>query len=345
MADHSKQPYHLLTPRPYPAKVTLVIPAYNEEEVVPFLRKELERFAAELRCELEVILVNDGSRDRTIELLAEWARSDSRVKVIHLSRNFGHQIASTAGLDHASGDAIVLIDADLQDPLSVVHEMIGRYREGYDVVYGQRATRAGETKFKIFTAWAFYRLMRWLVYKDLPVDTGDFRLISQTCLTALIRMREQHRFLRGMVCWVGYPQIAVPYRRNERVAGTTKYPFHKMLLLAWTAATSFSVVPLRLSVLLGVIVAILGIEEAGRAVLAYFLGWYPVPGWASLMVVTCAIGSSLLVSFGILGEYVGKLYEQAKERPLYLVARTFNLNSSEPVASPEEEVRGSGSVN
>jgi polyisoprenyl-phosphate glycosyltransferase len=316
---------HLLKPRPYPAELSLVIPMYNEEAGVELLRQEIERFGAELHCRLEVVLVNDGSTDGTLDRIAEWSYDDSRIKVVHLSRNFGHQLAATAGLDYATGDAVVLIDADLQDPLEVVHAMIERYCEGYDVAYGRRVSRAGETAFKRVTAWAFYRIMRSMVYKSLPVDTGDFRLMSRECLEGLQEMRETHRFLRGMVAWAGFPQVAVPYERRERAAGTTKYPLRKMAAFAWTAATSFSALPLKVSILIGIVVGLFGLEEMVRALLAHFLGWYTVPGWVSLTIVTSLIGSSLLISLGILGEYVGKIYEQAKERPLYLVARTFNV--------------------
>jgi dolichol-phosphate mannosyltransferase len=298
---------------------------YNEEGIVRALRPELEVFIREVAGEVEVILVNDGSTDRTLEEIAAWASEDRRIRVIHLSRNFGHQIAATAGLDNASGDAVVLIDADLQDPLLVIHEMIRHYCEGYDVVYGQRTARQGEGRFKLITAWAFYRLMRSLVHKRLPVDTGDFRLISRQCLDGFQKMRETHRFLRGMIAWVGYPQCAVKYERAARVSGHTKYPLHKMLLFAWTAATSFSTLPLQVSIILGFLVGLLGVEEGARAILASLLGWYVVPGWTSLTVVTCAIGSSLLISIGIVGQYIGRIYEESKGRPLYLIARTFNL--------------------
>ncbi len=298
---------------------------YNEEEVFPLLRAELERFMGEVLSEMEIILVNDGSSDKTIEKIVAWAEEDRRIKVIHLSRNFGHQLAATAGLDYATGDAVVLIDADLQDPLPAVHQMVERYQEGYDVVYGQREARQGESVFKRATAWAFYRLMRALVYKGLPPDSGDFRLVSRQCLDGLKSMRELHRFLRGMVAWVGYPQYALKYQRRARAAGTTKYPMRKMLALAWIAATSFSTVPLHCSMILGLLVGLLGIEEAIRALLASLLGWYTVPGWTSLMIVTSIIGSALLFSIGIVGQYVGKLYEQAKDRPIYLVSRTFNI--------------------
>jgi dolichol-phosphate mannosyltransferase len=320
---------HLLRSRPYPANFSLVVPMYNEEEMVAPLRAAVEAFLGEITCSSEVIIVNDGSSDSTLPKLADWASADARVHVIHLSRNFGHQIAATAGLDHATGDAIVLIDADLQDPLDVIHEMIGRYCEGYDVVYGQRESRAGETAYKRFTAWAFYRIMHTFVYRNLPVDSGDFRLLSRDCLTALNTMRETHRFLRGMVAWVGYPQIAVPYHRHSRVAGATKYSLLKMLAFAWTAATSFSAVPLRISVISGGLVGLFGIEEGVRSVAAYLFGWYTVPGWKSLMVVTSLIGSATLISIGIVGEYLARLYEQAKERPLYMVARVFHNSADE----------------
>ena len=233
------------------------------------------------------------------------------------------------------------MDADLQDPLSVIHQMIDRYCEGYDVVYGQRESRAGESASKRFTAWMFYRIMRNLVYRELPPDVGDFRLISRQCLDAVKQMREMHRFLRGMVAWVGFPQVAVAYQRQARVAGSTKYPIRKMLAFSWTAATSFSTVPLRISMIMGALVGIIGIEEGIRALLAYFLGWYTVPGWTSLTVIVSLIGSAMLMSIGILGEYVAKLYEQSKGRPLYIVARTFGISA----AAPAQAERSDAAVN
>jgi glycosyltransferase involved in cell wall biosynthesis len=324
--NRSDRTYHLLQARPYPAKLSIVIPLYNEEEMGPGLRRELETFAVQIQGELEFILVNDGSRDRTLDGLLEWASADRRVKVLHLSKNFGHQIAATAGLDEASGDAVVLMDGDLQDPPAVIHRMIACYQEGYDVVYGQRERRRGESAMKLVTAWAFYRLMHFLVYPDLPVDTGDFRLISRNCLNGLTQMRETHRFLRGMVAWVGYPQVALKYQRDPRREGQTKYPWIKAITLAWTAATSFSTLPLKLSWIFGCLVGLFGIEESIRALLANILGWYVVPGWTSLMVVTSLLGAMLLISVGVLGQYVGKIYEQAKGRPLYLVSRKFNCD-------------------
>jgi len=316
----------LLRVREYPKLLSIVVPMYNEESVVASLRSALTQFMSELQEEAEVILVNDGSRDSTLGQIVEWAHEDPRVRVINLSRNFGHQNAATAGLDFARGEAVVLVDADLQDPLVAVHEMIARYCEGYEVVYGQRVFRAGETWFKRATAWIFYRVMRTLVYKDLPVDSGDFRLISCNCLAGLRQLRETHRFLRGMVAWVGYPQIGVKYERAARIAGETKYPLRRMVSFAWTAATSFSALPLRASILLGGVATLIGVEEAVRAMLAHVLHWYAVPGWSSVIVLVSLLGGATLMSIGITGEYIAKIYEQSKGRPLYLVARTVNVD-------------------
>jgi glycosyltransferase involved in cell wall biosynthesis len=329
--------------RPYPGLLSLVIPMYNEGPVVPHLRRAVDQFMAEVRREAEVILVNDGSTDSTLSQIVAWANEDRRIKVVNLSRNFGHQSASTAGLDYANGDAVALLDADLQDPLAVVHRMIERYTEGYDVVYGQRVARQGENPFKRVTAWLFYRLMSHLVYKDLPVDTGDFRLISRNCLNGLRHLRESHRFLRGMVAWVGYPQIGVPYERAKRVAGETNYPLRKMLRFGWTAATSFSALPLRASIWLGLLATLIGFEEAVRATLAHIFHWYAVPGWSSLTVLVSLLGGATLMSIGIVGDYIGKIYEQTKNRPLYLVAQTVNLEPpirEQSALSGERSYRG-----
>jgi polyisoprenyl-phosphate glycosyltransferase len=323
MSDAKPATRHLLIAQPAPARLSLVIPLYNEEAVLAALRPAIQDFAKTLSGSLELVLVNDGSTDGTLEYLAQWAATDARVMVLHLSRNFGHQIAVTAGLDYATGDAVVILDADLQDPLPVIHAMIGRYCEGYDVVYGIRESRAGETMMKRASAWLFYRIMRVLVSEGLPADVGDFRLISRECLDAVRRMRETHRFLRGMVSWVGFPQIGVKYRREPRAGGSTKYSLNKMFAFSWTAATSFSTVPLRLTMVLGAIIGLFGIGEGVHALLAHFLGWQTVRGWTSLTVVVSVVGSATLMSIGVLGEYVAKLYEQSKGRPLYIVARTL----------------------
>jgi polyisoprenyl-phosphate glycosyltransferase len=323
----------LLEPRPYPRLLSVVIPMFNESSVIPFLREALAAFIGELSGEAEVILINDGSTDATLAQIAAWAYEDSRIKVLNLSRNFGHQSAATAGLDYSSGQAVVLLDADLQDPLPVIHQMIARYQEGYDVVYGQRTAREAESVFKRLSAWLFYRLMASFVDKNLPVDAGDFRLIARDCLNGLRQLRETHRFLRGMVAWVGYSQIGVRYERAPRVAGKTKYPVGKMLKFGWTAATSFSTLPLKTSVWLGFLATLIGFEEAVRATLAHIFGWYTVPGWASLTVLLSFLSGATLISIGILGDYVGKIYEQAKNRPIYLVSRTLNINALHPDAA------------
>ena len=324
--------YHLLEKRNEPGLVSLIIPCYNEEEVIPILKKELGIFLDSLPCPWEVILINDGSSDKTIELLVEWCKQDNRIKTLSFSRNFGHQIAVTAGLDACKGDAIVILDADLQDPPQVIHKMIAKYREGYDVVYGQREERTGESAFKKFTAWAFYRLMRSLVHKDLPLDTGDFRLLSRQFLEELRSMREMHRYLRGMGTWVGFSQTPVKYKRAPRAAGQTKYPLNKMLKFAWTAAVSFSPLPMRLSLAVGTIVAgfgfCVGIYAVIRSIIHFFFnppGFTYNPGWATLVTLICLIGGIILVSIGILGEYIGRIYEEIKDRPLYIVKLRKNL--------------------
>ena len=324
--------YHLLEKRNEPGLVSLIIPCYNEEEVIPLLKKELGIFLDSLPCPWEVILINDGSSDKTIELLVEWCKQDNRIKTLSFSRNFGHQIAVTAGLDACKGDAIVILDADLQDPPQVIHKMIAKYREGYDVVYGQREERTGESAFKKFTAWAFYRLMRSLVHKDLPLDAGDFRLLSRQFLEELRSMREMHRYLRGMGTWVGFSQTPVKYKRAPRAAGQTKYPLNKMLKFAWTAAVSFSPLPMRLSLAVGTIVAgfgfCVGIYAVIRSIIHFFFnppGFTYNPGWATLVTLICLIGGMILVSIGILGEYIGRIYEEIKDRPLYIVKLRKNL--------------------
>jgi dolichol-phosphate mannosyltransferase len=320
--------FNILKPRSSPKLLSIVVPCYNEEEIIPMLRPRVTSFMDALSYPCEVIAVNDGSSDLTIELLVNWCKSDNRIKVLSLSRNFGHQYAATAGIDYAAGDAIVLIDSDLQDPLDVIHQMVDLYRDGYDVVCGQRIARSGESIFKELSAWLFYRCMRMFFLRTLPKDVGDFRLMSRRCVDSLGSMRELHRFLRGMVAWVGYPQICVGYERKPRAAGTTKYPLRKMLRLAWTAAISFSALPLRVSFWGAGIMTLVAVEEAVRALIAHFSG-KTVPGWTSLMVVLCLSNAALMTAVGVLGEYVGRIYEEGKGRPLYVIADTWNLAQSD----------------
>ncbi|HVT89144.1 MAG TPA: glycosyltransferase family 2 protein [Tepidisphaeraceae bacterium] len=330
------QTFHLLKPRQEPRLLSLVIPVYNEHEVFKMLRQELEELLAMIACPTEIILVNDGSADDTLAMALQWAQADSRIRVLGLSRNFGHQAAVTAGLDVAAGDAIVVMDADLQDPPNVVLEMLQKYREGYDVVYGQRIDRTGESSFKRFTAWAFYRFMRTFIHKDLPADTGDFRLVSRQVLIALNEMRETHRFLRGMVAWAGFSQTAVQFKRPPRAAGSTKYPLRKMIRFAWTAACSFSAAPLRVSLFFGIAVALFGFVAAFWAILTKWFG-YTERGWTSLMAVICVVGGAILFSIGVLGEYIGRIFEEVKGRPLYLVSTRANFGP-EFERSPEQRM-------
>src|SRR5580704_4819491 len=319
--------YHPLQPRSGPELISLVIPIFNEEEMLPLLFDRLEKLLDALDCDGEVVLVNDGSSDRSIDLLLERAGKNHRFKVIGLARNFGHQMAATAGLDIARGDAVVLMDADLQDPPEVVLKMVEKYREGYDVVYARRRKREGDTLVKRWTAWLFYRLMRALVHRDLPLDVGDFRLMSRSCLETLRSMRELHRFLRGMVTWVGFSQTNVDFVRPARAAGTTKYPTRKMLLFAWNAALSFSALPLRLSFLAGF--AMMGIAFVYGIYAFYRItqGAFVLPGWMSLIMINCLTSGAILFGIGILGEYVGRIFEEIKNRPLYSIALTANLDA------------------
>lgn len=322
------QTYFVLEPRPLPKLLSLVIPIYNEEAVLPLLLDRLGKFMASMPCPVEAVLVNDGSRDRSIVLLLEAARKEPRYKVVSLARNFGHQIAATAGLDYAQGDAIVLMDADLQDPPELVVEMVEKYRLGYDVVYARRVEREGETWFKKVTAWLFYRTMRTLIHPDLPVDVGDFRLMSRSCLDVLRQMRELHRFLRGMVTWVGFAQTDVTFIRPARAAGETKYPLRKMLLFAWNAAVSFSPLPLRMSLSLGFLLFAASMLYVVYAIYAVFSGKMVVAGWASSITFTGLVGGSILIGIGLLGEYIGRIFEEIKGRPLYTVNVVANLSGN-----------------
>jgi glycosyltransferase involved in cell wall biosynthesis len=309
-------------PRP---TLSLVLPVYNEEEVIPILHDRLQDFLTEVNVDTEVIFVNDGSTDRSLVLLRELVLQDPRYKAISFSRNFGHGNAITAGVDYARGHAVAIMDADLQDPPEVIVKMLDRWREGYDVVYGQRLKREGETPFKLLTSKWFYRVLRALVPIQVPLDTGDFRLMSRQVVVTLRALRETHRFIRGIVSWIGFRQTAVFYDRPSRAAGETKYPISKMLRLALDAITSFSVLPLRFSTYLGMFISLASIGTAAWAVLEHYVFKSTVPGWTATVVLLSLLSSVQLLMIGILGEYVGRIYEQVKGRPLYLVAETLNM--------------------
>lgn len=288
----------------------------------------------------EIIYVDDGSTDGTARVLRELQASDSCVRVVRLSRNFGHQIAITAGLEHSSGDAVVIIDADLQDPPEVIAEFLARWREGYDVVYGVRTERPGETAFKLWTAKAFYRFINQLSDTRIPLDTGDFRLMDRAAVDALLSMPERDRFVRGMVSWLGFSQVAVPYTRAERYAGNTKYPFFKMLRLATDGILSFSTTPLRLATWMGFAASGLAIMGILYALFEHFFGTGLVKGWTSSLIAVLFIGGVQLICLGIIGEYVGRIYGESKRRPLYFVRERlgFNVQNKPAVVDVAERI-------
>lgn len=305
--------------------LSIVVPLYNEEGNVAPLVERIGGIAGRLPgiSSYEIVLVNDGSRDGTLEKIREEIRRRRHIVLVNLSRNFGHQIAATAGIEIAQGDAVVLMDGDLQDPPELIAEFVERWREGYDVVYAVRRTRKGESAFKIFTAAMFYRIIKRLTNVSIPVDTGDFRLMSRRVVEALKRSHERHRFLRGMVSWVGYNQIGVEYDRQERLSGETKYPLRKMLKFAVDGITSFSDVPLRFASYLGFTVSTAAFVYAVIIILfkAFHFGTPEYArGWASTMVVILFLGGVQLIGIGILGEYIGRIYDEVKARPLYLIA-------------------------
>lgn len=314
--------------------LSLVIPCYNEEEVIAETLKRLQAFCAEvIDLDVELIFVDDGSRDRTRELLRKFAANDRRIKLIGLSRNFGHQIAVTAGIDAANGDAVVLIDADLQDPPEVIHQMIATWREGYDVVYGTRTERPGESAFKVATARGFYRILKRLSNVQIPLDTGDFRLMSRNVVATLKAMPERDRFVRGMVSWVGFKQIALPYRRAERFAGESKYPLRKMMRFATDGLLSFSTKPLQMSIAMGFICSSLALLGVVYALFFRLLTDRWVEGWTALMLAVLIIGGVELISIGILGGYVGRIYNEIKNRPLYVVQEYQGFDHEGPAMS------------
>lgn len=300
--------------------LSVVIPCYNEEAVIAETVKRLRTFADAVQgLAVELVFVDDGSRDRTRALLRGWAAEDPRIRVVGFARNFGHQIAVTAGIDAARGDAVVLIDADLQDPPEVVHEMVAKWREGFDVVYGVRTEREGESAFKLATARGFYRVLNRLSDVPIPLDTGDFRLMSRPVVETLKAMPERDRFVRGMVAWVGFKQTALPYRRVKRFAGETKYPLRKMVRFATDGILSFSTKPLQLSISLGLAAATLALAGIVYALVLRVFTNIWVEGWTALMIAVLFIGGVQLMCVGILGEYIGRIYNEVKRRPLYVV--------------------------
>jgi polyisoprenyl-phosphate glycosyltransferase len=309
--------------------LSLVIPLFNEEAVLPLLVERLDTVLARLDCHSEVILVDDGSRDGTLALVRQVAARDPRYRALSFSRNFGHQAAITAGLDVASGDAVVIMDADLQDPPEILERMVQLYREGYDVVSAQRAGREGDGWWKRSTASAFYWIMRKTVDERIVPEVGDFRLLSGGVVRALRQFREQHRFMRGLIAWLGFREAVVPFERGPRAAGTTKYPTLKMAAFAWTAITSFSALPLRIGVLAGLAMTMLGAIYFVYALYRALVAHATVPGWTSLVFLQIFFSGATLLSIGLMGEYLARVYDESKRRPLYIVRDAINLPAAD----------------
>ncbi|URZ00150.1 glycosyltransferase family 2 protein [Clostridium felsineum] len=306
-------------------KYSIIIPLFNEEEVIEECYSRVSSILDKIDAASEIVFVNDGSKDKTESLVNEICAKDSRVKLVNFSRNFGHQIAITAGMDYCSGDAMVIMDADLQDPPELIPKMINKYKEGFDVVYAIRKKRKGETAFKKLTALAFYKLLKSMANIDIPVNTGDFRLISRPVCEALKLIKEKNRFVRGLVCWVGFKQTGIEYVRDERYAGETKYPLKKMLKFSMDGITSFSPKPLRLANYLGCCFSLLAFIYAIYAILAKILYNRAIQGWTTLIVLISLIGGINMILLGILGEYIARIYDETKDRPLYILKNLVNI--------------------
>jgi len=312
--------------------LSVIVPCFNEEDVIDHTHKRLAAALRAITPDHEIIYVDDGSRDRTAERLHTIQRASPEVRVVRLSRNFGHQIAVSAGLDYAKGDAVVLIDADLQDPPEVIGDMVAKWREGFHVVYGQRRERSGETHFKLWTARAFYRLINRLSEVPIPLDTGDFRLMDRAVVDALKRMREKHRMLRAMTSWVGFRQAAVPYDRAERMAGVSKYPLRKMLAFALDGIISFSAIPLKVVTMVGLAFSALSVIGIIYAVAQRLLTENWVPGWTLIFITVLLIGGLQFIFLGVMGEYIGRIYSEAKDRPLFLVMEELGFEEAGSVS-------------
>jgi polyisoprenyl-phosphate glycosyltransferase len=299
--------------------LSVVVPAYNEREVLPEFHRRVTAVLAAMNVGREIVYVNDGSRDKTLAVLHELRRGDPHVVIVDLSRNFGKEIALTAGIDHARGDVVVVIDADLQDPPELIPEMVKGWREGYDMVYARRVARDGESVLKKVTAKLFYRILHRIGGIEVPEDTGDFRLLSRRAVDSLKRLREQHRLMKGLFAWIGYPQKAIPYRRDARFAGTTKWSYWRLWKLALEGITSFTTAPLKLAMYCGFFTALVAFTYATVIVYKTLVFGNPVVGYPSLIVIILFLGGVQLMAIGIIGEYLGRMFDETKNRPLYIV--------------------------
>ncbi|WP_379127599.1 glycosyltransferase family 2 protein [Paenibacillus sp. sgz500958] len=316
------------------ARYSVIIPMYNEEEVIAHTYARLKTVMDGCGDSYELVFVNDGSRDRTAEIMREISSQDENVRLIDFSRNFGHQVAITAGMDYSEGQAVVVIDADLQDPPEVILQMISKWKEGYEVVYAKRLKRHGETFFKKATAKLFYRLLRSMTSVEIPTDTGDFRLIDRKVCDVLRGLKEKNRYVRGLVSWVGFRQTMVEYVREERFAGETKYPLKKMISFALDGITSFSYKPLKIASYVGFFLAFSSFIYLFFVLFQRLFTDWTIPGWTSIVGVNLLFNGIVLMLLGIMGEYIGRIYDESKDRPLYIVRETRGYQSVE-----EEEFR------
>lgn len=310
-------------------KVSVVIPMYYEQEVAEVCYKRVKKVLDELKekYEHEIIFINDGSKDKTLDILQDIAKVDKNVKIISFSRNFGHQAAVTAGLKYVTGDAIIIIDADLQDPPELIPDMIEKWEQGYEVIYGKRKKRNGESAFKLLTAKAFYTTLNKLSDVDIPGDTGDFRLVDKKVVDVINSLPEHNKFLRGLFSWVGFEQYEYEYERKERYAGKTKYPLKKMLKLAQDGIFSFSTKPLKVVGTMGIISIAISVIILIYAILSYIFNWNNLTaGWTSLMVTMTFLSGMILISLWMIGEYIGRIYDETKRRPQYIIERTINVD-------------------
>ena len=318
--------------------LSIVVPCFNEEEVIATTHEKLSAVLNDFEMDYEIIYVDDGSKDRTYEILKDIHSNDDHVVLVKFSRNFGHQVAITAGADHVRGDAVVFIDSDLQDPPEVIPRMVEQWTKGYSVVYGQRKRREGETFFKLITAKYFYRTINSLAEIDIPLDTGDFRLLDRKALDALKQLPERDRFVRGLVTWLGFNQTPLEYERHERFAGTTKYPLKKMLKFAADGIFSFSLVPLKLATTAGFLASGLSLVGIIYALTLRLFTNIWVSGWTTLLIAVLFLGGIQLICLGIIGEYVGRAYFESKRRPLYLIDAVHHRSNKYRKVNAHEEV-------
>lgn len=317
-----KNPTLQETKRP---ELSVVVPIFNEEGTIPHLIERLNKALLEAKLTYEMVFVDDGSNDASFDSLGVYARKDDRLKVVSFSRNFGHQVALTAGLEHAQGSAIVVIDADLQDPPELIPELVAKWKEGFDVVYAIRKSRVGETWFKLLTAKIFYRFIRQMTHFDIPTDTGDFRLMSRRVVKIFLAMPEQQRYIRGMIAWIGFRQTGIFYNREERIDGKTKFTLSKMSRFALDGITSFSYVPLQLASYAGFASALVSFGLMLIGIYQKLFSDVTIKGWTSTVVITLFLGGIQLIMIGVLGEYIGRIHSEIKRRPLYIVKQALNI--------------------